>query len=132
MECIAKAGRVWYNMSVPACFPGMRKDKEEMYMAFCHNCGNELHDEAVICPKCGVEQRKAVAANDTGSFGWGLLGFCVPLAGLILFLVWKDTQPRNAKKAGVGALVSVIIGVVLYVVLCVAMGVLVGASGYYY
>ena len=33
---------------------------------------------------------------------------CIPIVGLVLFLVWKDTKPRNAKAAGIGALVSVI------------------------
>lgn len=25
--------------------------------------------------------------TDNGGFGWGLLGFCIPIVGLILFLV---------------------------------------------
>lgn len=54
--------------------------------------------------------------DDNGGFGWGLLGFCIPLAGLILFLVWKDTKPNNGKAAGMGALISVIISVLFYVV----------------
>ena len=29
---------------------------------------------------------------DSGSKGWGLLGCCFPLIGLILFLVWKDEK----------------------------------------
>ena len=101
-------------------------------MAFCRNCGAQIHDEAVICPQCGVEQKKAPAANDTGSFGWWLLGCCVPIVGLILWLVWKDTQPKNAKKAGTGALVSVIVGVVFYIIYFVILGVAVGTSGYFY
>ena len=89
-------------------------------MAFCRNCGAEIDDKAVICPKCGVAQ--APIANDTGSFGWCVLGFCIPLVGLILFLVWRDTKPLTSKAAGKGALISVIIGVVFYV-LMMALGV---------
>ena len=40
---------------------------------------------------------------------------CIPIAGLILFLVWKDTKPRTAKAAGIGALVCVIAYVLMYV-----------------
>ena len=40
---------------------------------------------------------------------------CIPIVGLVLFLVWKDTKPRNAKAAGIGALVSVILSVLYYV-----------------
>lgn len=25
-------------------------------MSFCRTCGSEIHDEAEICPKCGVRQ----------------------------------------------------------------------------
>ncbi len=98
-------------------------------MAYCRNCGAQLHDQAVICPTCGVPQKTTPTANDTGSIGWGLLGCCIPMVGLILFLVWKDTQPNNAKKAGMGALISVILGVVFYVIMIV-LGV--ATSGYYY
>lgn len=53
--------------------------------------------------------------SDTGSIGWAVLGFFIPVAGLILWIVWKDQQPRNSKMAGIGALVSVIVSVVLLV-----------------
>ena len=83
-------------------------------MAFCKNCGSQIDDRAVICPKCGVAQHTAPAVVDNGGFGWGLLGFCIPLVGLILFLVWKDTKPRSGKAAGIGALISVGVSIVLY------------------
>lgn len=63
-------------------------------------------------------------ANDKGGFLWGLLGFCIPIVGLILFLVWKDSKPKSAKAAGIGALVSVVISVVFYILSAVlAVGV---------
>ena len=98
-------------------------------MAFCRVCGAQIRDEAVICPQCGVAQKETTtpAVNDNGSFGWAVLGCCIPLVGLILFLIWKDTQPNNAKKAGIGALVSVICGVVFYVLMMI-IGI--AASGY--
>ncbi|MCI8864270.1 MAG: hypothetical protein HFG60_03130 [Lachnospiraceae bacterium] len=46
-------------------------------------------------------------AVDNGGFLWGLLGCCVPIVGLILFIMWKDQKPKTAKAAGVGALVCV-------------------------
>jgi multisubunit Na+/H+ antiporter MnhB subunit len=51
-----------------------------------------------------------------GNVGYAILGFCIPLVGLILFLIWKDEKPKDAKYAGVGALISVIAGVVLYAI----------------
>lgn len=86
-------------------------------MAYCKNCGSEIDDQATICPKCGVAQKAASAEADNGGFGWALLGFCVPVVGLILYLVWKDSKPRTSKAAGKGALISVILIVVLYVLI---------------
>ena len=45
---------------------------------FCSNCGNEVVDEAVICPKCGVStgQNTAVSNNNNGtSNGMATAGF---------------------------------------------------------
>ena len=86
-------------------------------MAFCSNCGKELNANAAVCLNCGaaVNGGNVQGISDTGGFGWGLLGFAVPVAGLILWLLWKDTAPRNAKSAGIGALISAIAGVVFIV-----------------
>ena len=68
---------------------------------------------------------------DTGSFGWAVLGFFVPLAGLILWIVWKADRPNSAKKAGMGALVSVIVSVVITIIEIIVI-VAVGSSMMYY
>lgn len=65
--------------------------------------------------KNGDANRKThPAENDTGGWGWGILGFCVPVAGLILYVVWKDTKPKTSRLLGIGALISAIIGSVIY------------------
>lgn len=84
-------------------------------MAFCKNCGAQINDQATVCPSCGAAQTTTPTVVDNGGFGWGVLGCCVPIVGLILFLVWKDTKPKTAKAAGIGALVSTIVGVVVYI-----------------
>lgn len=94
-------------------------------MAYCKNCGKEIQDQAVICPECGAAQQTTPPVVDNGGFGWGLLGCCIPIVGLVLFLVWKDTKPKTAKAAGIGALVSVILAVIYYI-LIFAIGI--GAS----
>lgn len=60
--------------------------------------------------------------NDNGGFLWGLLGCCIPIVGLVLFLVWKDQKPKTAKAAGIGALVCVIVSVVFYIIYFVIIG----------
>ena len=81
---------------------------------YCKHCGQPIDDNAVVCPNCGAPQNNGSPTNDTGSIGWGILGCCIPIVGLVLFLVWNDTKPRTARAAGIGALVSVIIGVLWY------------------
>lgn len=86
-------------------------------MKYCKNCGKEVDDAAIICPYCGVQLEAIAPADiDSGSIGWGLLGCCIPIVGLILFLVWKDQKPRTAKMAGLGALISVLAAVAFYVI----------------
>ena len=91
-------------------------------MAFCKNCGTQLSDTTTFCPNCGTTQDAPITPPvvDNGGFGWGLLGCCIPLVGLILFLVWKDTKPKSAKSAGIGALVSVGVGLLFYILMVVA------------
>lgn len=84
-------------------------------MAFCKKCGIRIEDNAAFCPVCGAAQRDGQnsASNDQGGFGWGLLGFCIPIVGFILWLVWKDEKPNKAHSVCTGAWVSVVISVVL-------------------
>lgn len=66
-----------------------------------------------------IEQRVDVENVQQGSNWWSVLGFFIPLVGLILFLVWKTTNPKSAKAAGVGALVSVVLNLLVFVLLVV-------------
>ena len=87
---------------------------------FCTNCGREIDEKAAVCLGCGCEVKNARnSAKDTGSIGWGFLGFFVPLAGFILWAVLNDTQPKNAKKAGIGAIIGIIASVVGIILLYV-------------
>ena len=51
---------------------------------------------------------------EEGSYWWGILGFFIPLAGLILFLVWRTSLPKSSTGAGIGALVAVIIRLLIW------------------
>ena len=98
-------------------------------MKYCHKCGKELVDEAVVCPACGCAQgAPQMVAQDSSSLGYACLGFCFPIIGLILFLVWKDSTPLRAKSAGKGALISVIISVVAYIIYFLFIAVMLGST----
>lgn len=88
-------------------------------MAFCKKCGQQIPDNSYACPVCGTVQTAAPAQDDTGSIGWAFLGFCIPLAGLIMFLMWKDSKPLSAKKAGIGALIGVGVNVLSSILISV-------------
>ncbi len=94
-------------------------------MKYCVNCGAQVNENQEVCLQCGkvlVSKHKSAGANDDGGFKWGLLGFCIPIAGLILFFIWKDEKPLNAKAAGLGALISTILGVISVVLQVIALG----------
>lgn len=73
---------------------------------------------------------QAPVVTDSGSFGWAVLGFFFPLVGLILFLVWKQTKPKSAKVAGIGAIVGFVLGIVMSIVSSIFLASM--ASYYYY
>lgn len=85
-------------------------------MVYCKNCGAEIDEKAVICPHCGVQQQRV--NEDDGSIGYGVLGFCIPLVGFILFVLWYDNKPKTAKYAAIGAL----IWVTLWTLFCIFIG----------
>lgn len=61
-------------------------------------------------------------SEEKGGILWGILGCCIPLVGLILFLVWKSDKPMSAKSAGIGALVGVGISIISYIIILLVGG----------
>lgn len=127
-----------------------------MNKMICKNCGTIINDESSrFCPNCGAPlevqgqepgyqnggyQQPPVyqqpyyqqpAPEDRGGCLWGGLGFLIPLAGLILYLVWRTERPNTAKACGVGALVGVIIWVVFSVLWAVLSAVVFTTVPYY-
>lgn len=103
---------------------------------YCSNCGNKINDNERYCPYCGAEQKEGVSApartvsnDDTGSIGWGVLGFFIPLVGIILYCVWRNEKPLNAKISLKGAIISFILEAVLVVVYLICIFAMLGANG---
>ncbi|MDR1012899.1 MAG: hypothetical protein LBL38_01360 [Lactobacillales bacterium] len=86
----------------------------------------------IVVNKVDLTQSKFITdieQADNGGFLWGLLGCFVPVAGLVLFLVWRSIKPKTAKAVGIGALISLGIRVFCYMII-IAMGVGIGLHIY--
>lgn len=92
-------------------------------MKYCSNCGSNVNENAVVCVSCGaaIANTQLTANGDTGGFGYALLGFLIPIVGLVLYLIWKDTKPKSASAAGKGALTSVILIFSIYFLLFILL-----------
>jgi hypothetical protein len=51
--------------------------------------------------------------QEKGNFGWGVLGFLIPIVGWILYFVWKNTRPGDAKMAGIGGLIGFAVNMII-------------------
>lgn len=87
---------------------------------YCSKCGTKLSENSLFCSECGASvnevsnsQSASVKKESNDVFGWGVLGFFIPIAGLILYLIWKEERPNASKAAGLGALICVILNVAI-------------------
>ncbi|MCM1577438.1 MAG: zinc ribbon domain-containing protein [Ruminococcus sp.] len=87
---------------------------------YCRNCGKEIHDEAVVCVHCGVATGKSMntVTDEPASGGLIALSVLVPIAGLILGLVYQSTGKPTAGKTCVKvSVITMAVCAVLYAVL---------------
>lgn len=89
----------------------------------CKHCGKMVDDNSNFCSNCGMrfdDRQNFNDTDDSSSVGFAILGFFIPLVGLILFLVYESKRPKRAKSAGIGALVGFITKIVISIV-CVIL-----------
>lgn len=89
---------------------------------YCKNCGRIVDDTSSYCNNCGARLDNKFNANvseDSSSFWFAILGFFIPIVGLILFLIYEGKKPKRAKSAGKGALIGFITKIVLSIILVV-------------
>lgn len=85
---------------------------------YCIKCGHEINDNAVECSHCGTKTPAAYSQENQPSTngGFAVLGFFIPLAGLIIYLIYNDKNPARAKAAGKGALIGVCVKAVFLLI----------------
>ena len=91
---------------------------------FCSRCGKQITTQSNFCPVCGnCLNASRPYEVDAPNAGFTVLGVFVPVAGLILWAINKDTKPLMAKSAGTGAIIgaclsafSIIIYMIIYAI----------------
>ena len=76
--------------------------------------GNQTYTRTTYTSN-GRSQTSNSNAEDTPSVGLNVLGFLIPLAALIMYLVMKDTTPVRAKSVGKWGLIGFGVGIGLQV-----------------
>lgn len=92
---------------------------------FCKNCGNEVSDNAVVCPRCGVQIKAMDNKSQTGENTIAIVGFVfsflIALVGLICSIMgYKKSVNEGAPYKGL-ALAGIIISVVSMVLSFIIM-----------
>ena len=87
---------------------------------YCKNCGRPVDENSLYCNNCGckLDSNQSVP-KDSSNFGYAVLGFFIPLIGLLLFLMYESKNPKRAKSAAKGALIGVITNTVLSILLVI-------------
>lgn len=87
----------------------------------CKFCGRRIPEKSVGCPYCGKivnprmsEQTKVdeKRVKDEPSFLWGVVGFLIPLLGVILYIIWHESYPSRSASIIKGCLLSIVLGVI--------------------
>ena len=92
-------------------------------MQYCPNCGTENNNSGAFCSNCGnslsdkSNQSQTQSYNDIPSNGMNILGFFLPMIGLILYAVWLKDFPKKANSIGKWSLIGFILNFILIVVI---------------
>jgi len=77
----------------------------------------EANRDPVTPPVVAPRATPTVATGyvDGDSPGWAVLGFFVPIVGLVLWIVWHDVRPHDSRMARNGFITSILLAVLVTV-----------------
>lgn len=102
---------------------------------FCSKCGNEIDNEAVVCPKCGCatanmtlqkNAASAEASGETSTLATCAIVFAIlmPIVGLILGIIGTVKYKNEAyKKKSISAIVLSIVLWAIYFGISIVIGI---------
>ena len=82
---------------------------------FCTNCGANLQTQGAVEPTPAARQQTNPAQEESVG-ALGILFFCIPLIGAIMYFVWKDDKPKKSKQACTLAIWGVVVGIIFQVI----------------
>lgn len=84
---------------------------------FCRNCGNEICDDVVVCPKCGVPvyslTKEKKFKNGMAIAGF-VCAFIIPLLGWIFGGIGLSNASKNNGKGRGLSIAAIIIACVMF------------------
>ncbi|VEU82091.1 zinc ribbon domain-containing protein [Acholeplasma hippikon] len=103
-------------------------------MNYCPHCGEKVNPDQTVCLNCGkfldsANTSPTKVAEDNGGGGWTLLGFFMPLIGVILYVIWINERPNTAKSLIKGVFTSLIVAGVIFVLWIIIAVIIVGTMG---
>lgn len=81
----------------------------------CPHCNQVIDPYPQTCPNCGkiVDMDPSGKKTEGTAIGWGILGFILPIVGIILMFAWLHYKPRASAASGVGAFLGIIVALIL-------------------
>ncbi len=94
---------------------------------YCNNCGNQIDDNAYVCPYCGVKTGHGARTNEKNILAivGFVLSFLIAIAGLVCsILAYKKSKELNGEgeTLAIAGIIISAISIVLSILLLVVYG----------